>query len=406
MNGLQKNFKNIFQLKTMCHQALLKARRTCTSRMKYSTEAKPHKKEGSYRMNRWQFDGYSGLDGLVLANVRIPPLLKPGDILIKVSAASVNPLDTAMISGYGSGMLNIMRMMGNLERGIVDMNHIEFPLTVGRDFAGEVVAIGHGVTDVSIGDEVFGVVSPHCQGSHAEYVITPSSNVARIPEGVSPEDAASLPYAGLTAYSATVVSGMLIPSSAPGKRVLVLGASGGVGTFLCQMLSAWGAEVVGVCSADAMELVMSLGATYALDYRDPVTKEILLGDAGFDLIIDAAGTDDIDYMKALKPWVGASYVTLSPPFLRNADDLGVPGGVLKSLREVVCRNVTTLREGRAYKWAFFMPNPWALKLIATMLKDNKIRAVIDRVFSFEEVPSAYESLLKGHTRGKVIIKVP
>ncbi|XP_066978758.1 reticulon-4-interacting protein 1 homolog, mitochondrial-like isoform X2 [Macrobrachium rosenbergii] len=405
MSAMQRSLLNIIHRKTSCYQTFLKARHLCTSQMKLSIEAEPSEKAGSFRMRRWQFDGYSGLDGVVLANVRVPPILKPGDVLVKVSAASVNPLDTAMLGGYGSGMLNIMRMMSQLEQGIADMNHIEFPLTVGRDFAGEVVAIGHGVTDMSIGDKVFGVVSPHCQGSHAEYVVTSSSNVTSIPEGISPEDAASLPYVGLTAYSATVISGLLTPGRALGKRVLVLGASGGVGTFLCQMLSGWGAEVVGVCSADAMELVLSLGATHTLDYRDPATKEILLGDAGFDLVIDAAGTDDIDYVKSLRPWVGASYVTLSPPFLHNADNLGIAGGVVKSLRQVVCKNATILTEGRAYKWAFYMPNPWALKHIASLLKTNKIRAVIDKVFPFEEVPAAYETLLNGHTRGKIVIKV-
>ncbi|KAK7086572.1 Reticulon-4-interacting protein 1, mitochondrial [Halocaridina rubra] len=376
-----------------------------TSQSNHNAEAKTAERTSPLRMRRWQIDGYNGLEGVTLASGRVPPISKPGDLLIKVSASSVNPIDTAMISGYGNGMLNIMRLMDQFQQGIFDINQIEFPLTVGRDFAGEIVAVGQGVTKYSVGDRVFGVVSPQSQGSHAEYVVASGVNVCKVPRDTSLEDAASIPYVGLTAWSAAVVSGMMFKNTAPGSRILILGASGGVGTFLCQMLSAWGAEVVGVCSSDAMDFVLSVGATHALNYKDPATKELLIADGGFKLVIDAAGTDDMDYLKALKPWVGSSYVTLSPPFLRNTDDLGIAGGLAKSVRQVVCKNATSLSEGRAYKWAFYMPNPWALQQIANMISENKIRAVIDKVFPFEEVPTAYEHVLNGHARGKTVINV-
>lgn len=403
MHGIHR--RNLLRLVNPSARQLLRSHGLGTTQNQCSAAAEPALRAIPQRMRRWQFEGYGGLEGITLANVRVPPILKPGDLLVKVSAASINSIDIAMISGYGNGMLNIMRAMDQLQQGIIDTNRIEFPLTVGRDFAGEVVAVGQGVTKLSLGDQVFGVVSPQCQGSHAEYVVASASNVCEIPEAIDPEDAASLPYVGLTAWSATVVSGMLTPGRAPGTRVLILGASGGVGTFACQMLSAWGAEVVGVCSSDAIDLVLGLGAAHALNYEDPATKALLLGDAQFDLIIDAAGTDDKDYVKALRPWVGASYVTLSSPFLRNTDNLGIVGGLAESLRQVLCKNATSLPEGRAYKWAFYMPNPWALKQIATMVSEKKIQPVIDKVFSFEEIPAAYEHVLNGRSRGKTVIKV-
>lgn len=355
-------------------------------------------------MRAWQTCGYDGVDGLQMERVRVPPVLRPGDLLVKVHAASVNPIDTAVIGGYGRDVLNVMRLVGQLEQGSTTAP-TEFPLTVGRDFAGEVVSVGHGVEGVAVGDKVLGVVSPQAQGTHAEYVITSASNVCLMPDTVTHEEAASVPYAGLTAWSAAVVSGMVTPTLAPRTRVLVLGAAGGVGTVLCQLLVAWGAQVVGVCSSDALGLVASLGVE-PLDYKDPATKDTLIADGGFNLVINAAGTDDLDYVHALRPWIGSSYVTLSPPLLRNIDDSGLAVGLLKSVKEVVCRNTSSLSEGRAYKWAFYMPNPWALKQITKLLSTHQIRPVVDKVFPFTEAPAAYRSVMEGHARGKTVISVP
>ncbi|XP_042873686.1 reticulon-4-interacting protein 1 homolog, mitochondrial-like [Penaeus japonicus] len=358
-----------------------------------------------YRMKAWQSNGYDGVEGLSLNVVRVPPILRPWDVLVKVQAASVNPIDTAVINGYGEKVLNIMRALGRAEQGIFDINQIEFPLTVGRDFSGEIIAVGKAVENVAVGDQVWGVVSPQRQGSHAEYVVAAASNVCSRPTNITSEEAASIPYAGLTAWSTVVVSGLITQYTAPRTRVLLLGASGGVGSFMCQMLSVWGAQVVAVCSEDALEMVTSLGAVEALDYRNPETKELLIADQGFDVVINAAGADDLDYLKALKPWMGSSYVTLSPPFLRNTDELGILPGFLKSLKQVACRNVTSLSEGKAYKWAFYMPNPFALKEISNLMSKNKIRPVIDKVFPFEAAPDAYGHVINGRARGKTVISL-
>ncbi|XP_027227783.2 reticulon-4-interacting protein 1 homolog, mitochondrial [Penaeus vannamei] len=356
-----------------------------------------------YRMKAWQSNGYDGVDGLSLNVVRVPPILRPWDVLVKVQAASVNPIDTAVINGYGGKVLNIMRTLGRAEQGIFDINQIEFPLTVGRDFSGEVVALGKAVKNVAVGDQVWGVVSPQRQGSHAEYVVAAASNVCSRPTNITSEEAASIPYAGLTAWSTVVVSGLITEYTAPRTRVLLLGASGGVGSFMCQMLSVWGAQVVAVCSEDASDLVTSLGAVEVLDYRNPETKDLLIADQGFDVVINAAGPDDLDYLQALRPWMGSSYITLSPPLLRNTDELGILPGFIKSLKQVACQNVSSLSEGRAYKWAFYMPNPFALKEISNMMSKNKIRPVIDKVFPFEAAPDAYTHVINGHARGKTVI---
>lgn len=369
-----------------------------------STSVAEAESASGLRMRAWQVSNYDGVDGLSLCSVRTPPVLQPGDLLVRVHAASVNPIDTAIIRGYGGRVLNTMRAMGRFKQGVFDENQVEFPLTAGRDFAGEVVYVGQGVKTVKIGDKVFGVVSPQNQGSHAEYVVTSACNVCLVPENVSAEEAASIPYTGLVAWSAVTVSGMLTAGTAPRSRVLVIGASGGVGTFLCQLLSVWETQVVGLCRSDAQEMVASFGVE-ALDYRDPATKDMLIADGGFDLVINASGVNDIDYMKALKPWMGASYVTLSPPLLRNIDDMGMVNGLFKSAKDLLCKNAAALSEGRTYRWCFFMPNPNALKQITEMLASHKIRPVIDKVFPFGETPEAYHYVINGHARGKTIISM-
>ncbi|MPC56217.1 Reticulon-4-interacting protein 1, mitochondrial [Portunus trituberculatus] len=146
----------------------------------------------------------------------------------------------------------------------------------------------------------------------------------------------------------------------------------------CSVMHIMLVQVVGVCSNDALGLVTSLGAD-ALDYTDPATKDVLRTDGRFDLVINAAGADDLDYLDALRPWMGSSFVTLSPPLLRNIDSDGMILGLLKSVKEVVCRNTSSLSEGRAYKWAFYMPNPWALNQITKMLSTYKVRYLTDSI---------------------------
>ncbi|XP_045595452.2 reticulon-4-interacting protein 1 homolog, mitochondrial [Procambarus clarkii] len=356
------------------------------------------------RMKAWQTSRYDGVDGLSLCSVRTPAVLDPGDLLVRVHAASVNPIDTKIIKGYGDKVLNMMRAMDRVKQGTFKEEERKFPLTGGRDFAGEVVCVGQNVKGVVAGDQVLGVVSPQHQGSHAEYVVTAACNVCLKPENVSTEEAASIPYAGLTAWSAVTLTGMVTATTAPQSRILIIGASGGVGIFLCQLLSSWGAEVVGLCSSDAQGMVASFGVE-TMDYRDAATKSMLIADGGFDVVINASGVEDLDYMKALKPWKGASYVTLTSPLLRNIDDLGMMVGLVKSTKDLLWRNVTSLSEGRTYKWSFYTPNPCALKQITEMLASQKIRPVVDKVFPFTETPEAYSYVINGHARGKTVISM-
>lgn len=399
--AIQQNIFSKVNIPSVTHQ---QKQKICASYRKlYSTNSQDDKRH--HRMRAWQIYDYEGVEGARIEMARIPHVSRPTQMIVKVEAASINPLDTAMINGYGSNMINLLRKLDKAEKGIWTQDEIEFPLTVGRDFAGEVLYVGESVKDIKVGDKVMGVVSPQGQGSHAEYVVTSENNVCRLPENITAIEGCSLPYVGLTAYSAIVVSGGISQSNALGKRVIVLGASGGVGTFATQLLTAWGAEVYGVCSADSLEMVTNLGAVEALDYRDPEAMERIFKDGNFDLVLDACGTDDMVYMEALRPWMGSSYVTLTSPMMRNTDSSGIIPGLVESARDVFCKNVRSVQDGKVYKWAFYMPNPKALQEICKLVSKGMIRPIIDKVYPFDEALEAYQYVQTGNTQGKTVINL-
>ncbi|KAK2576135.1 hypothetical protein KPH14_007465 [Odynerus spinipes] len=231
--------KNILKLRSAIHDVQLRYLAQLVPKYKESIENK---------MLAWQIHSYGDLDELKLSNVRIPLITKPTEVLIKVQAASVNPIDIAMTRGYGATLLNLMRKARSI--GAYGSNDlIEFPLTLGRDFSGVVVSKGHGVGDkLKLGDEVWGVVPVEKQGCHANYVVVESNLAKRRPQNLSYTEAASILYAGLTAWSALWITGGLCYKTSIGtrlnRRVLVLGGSGGVGTMAIQLLKAWNMHYV------------------------------------------------------------------------------------------------------------------------------------------------------------------
>lgn len=351
-------------------------------------------------MQAWQISGYGGADKLQLNSLAKTPIIKsPTDIIVKVHAASVNPLDVRMMEGYGATTFNFVRQANKCS-----LSSNEFPLVLGRDFSGTVVHIGKKVKDIKCGDEVWGASSPWDKGSHAEYVLTSVCNVSRKPTSINHVEASSFPYAGLTAWSALTCFGGLLEKSAYGKRVLVVGGSGGVGTFAVQILKAWGADVTATCSADAVEMLQNLGVYNVLDYQDPDFKQQLREMKGFDLILDCIGKDyPALTINLLKSWRNTKYVTLVSPLLKNADDNGLLLGTFKSSIQAALDTVMSVKDGTSFRWAYFIANGCALKKIAQMVDSKQVIPVLERTYPFDEVPQAYEKVLGGHARGKIVI---
>jgi NADPH:quinone reductase-like Zn-dependent oxidoreductase len=308
-------------------------------------------------------------------NLEQIPKPAPADdrVLVRVHAAAVNPLDWH----YVAGKPYIMRGMAGFGA--------PHDIRLGVDFAGTVEAVGRNVTRFKPGDEVYG----GADGSFAEYV-TPRAlgSMALKPANMSFAQAATVPIAAVTALQALRDQGHL----KRGQKVLINGASGGVGTFAVQIAKDMGAQVTAVCSGRNAAMVQSLGADQVIDYT---RTDFTTLPARYELIIDTVGTHSIsDYRRVLTP--GGTLVIVGGP----SDDvwLGPLTGALKA---------TAIAPFVPEKLVFFMAqlNPEDLDLLRGMLEAGKLTPVIDRHYPLAQAREAVSYLRQGHARGKVVIDV-
>jgi len=316
-----------------------------------------------------------------VANLKLEEIEKPipndDQILVRVRAASVNPYDWHFVEGTPY----VMRAMGVGLRKPKDIQ-------LGVDFAGTVEAVGKNVTQFKPGDEVFGGRG----GAFAEYVCPRATRaVALKPASVSFEDAASVNIAGITALQALRDKGKV----QPGQKVLINGASGGVGTFAVQIAKSLGADVTGVCSTRNVDLVKSLGADHVIDY----TKEDFTKSAErYDVMLDNVGNHSLSECKGVLTPTG-KYVLIGGG---GASDQGFLGGLGKALWAMVFSKFVNQQMGMMMADA----NHNDLTILADMMQSGKIKPVIDRTYkSLSEVPDAIRYLEEGHARGKVVISV-
>lgn len=354
-------------------------------------------------MSAWVIDQY-GTNGSLkyTEELPVPTVSSPSEVMIRVHAASLNPLDISMRGGYGAKILKFRR-----DPLSVMHDDSEFPLILGRDVSGVVEDCGSEVTHVVPGDEVWATVPPWKQGSLAEFVTLTEYEVSHKPKLLSHTEAASIPYVANTALSALVNAGGLCRDSSSNKRVLITGGSGGVGTFSIQLLKAWGAHVTVTCSQNAEGLVRGLGADEVVDYTARDSLEQLEMMEKFDVILDNVGGETEQWaMGLLKPWSGAKYVTLVTPLLLNTDSLGLMGGILQagcSLHSKVIQNV--MSSGVFYRWGFYAPDGPALDEVSKLVDAGMILPVVEAQFPFTQVPQAFQKLENGHARGKTVVRV-
>ena len=300
------------------------------------------------------------------------PAAGPGDVLVRVRAASLNAGDWYAVTG-----LLVARLGQGLRR----------PKSPGvaSDLAGVVEAVGEDVTLFSPGDDVFGMRG----GALAEYVAVPEDRalVQKAAE-VSFEDAAAIPVAALTALQALRDHGRL----EAGQRVLVNGASGGVGTFAVQIAKALGAEVTAVCSTRNVETARSLGADAVVDYT---REDFTTGGEHYDLVLDVAGS---------RPWRELRRV-LTPH--ARVVVIGAKRGnrVLGPLAHVVRMRLASV--GSSRKMVFFIakPNKDDLAFVQQLVVDGKVRPVIEQRYELADAPQALTYLGEGHARGKLVVTI-
>jgi NADPH:quinone reductase-like Zn-dependent oxidoreductase len=298
------------------------------------------------------------------------PEPEPDGVLVRVRAASVNRVDWYDVTGRPW-----------VARPMTGLRGPKSP-PVGGDFAGTVEAVGADVTDLEPGDDVFGVAS----GSFAEYGGAKKA-VAPKPANVSFEEAAAVPVAGLTALQGLRDHGRL----QPGQRVLVNGASGGVGTFAVQIAKALGAEVTAVCSTRNVEQARSLGADYVIDYtQDDFAKS----GRRYDLMLDIAGS---------RPWRHCT------PVLRPNARLVIIGGegnpLIGPLGHIAATWLAALPGKR--KATFFVANLNRpdLAFLGELLESGRVKPVIEKRYELAEVPDALRYMGEGHARGKLVITI-
>src|SRR3954447_3570853 len=316
-----------------------------------------------------------------LANVKLEDVEKPtptdNQLLVRIRAASLNPYDWHFIEGTPY----IMRVMGVGLRKPKDIR-------LGVDYSGVVEAIGKNVTQFKAGDEVFGGRG----GAFAEYICVRADRggVALKPANLSFEEAASINIAGMTALQGLRDKGKV----QPGQKVLINGASGGVGTFAVQIAKSLGAEVTGVCSTRNLELVRSLGADHVIDY----TKEdFAKTDQRYDVILDNVPNHSLSECRSILNPKGI-YVMIGGGGPNDNRWVGPFGRIIHALltKPFIKQKMGMMMADTDQK---------DLNFLADLMQSGKVKPVIDRTYKLNQIPEAIRYLEEGHARGKVVIAV-
>jgi NADPH:quinone reductase-like Zn-dependent oxidoreductase len=298
------------------------------------------------------------------------PIPKDDEVLVKVHAASVNAADWHLLTAD----IFLVRLMGG---GLLKPKDTR----LGADIAGRVEAVGRNVKQFRPGDEVFGDIS---HGSFAEYVCAHEDALALKPAKMTFEQAVAVPLAAFTALQGLRDKGQI----KLGQKVLINGASGGVGTFAVQIAKSFGTEVTGVCSTRNVDLVRSLGADHVIDYMQ---EDFTKNGQRYDLIFDAVGNRSVsDYKRALSPngiCAVAGFTTL--PHLFQVLVLG------SWVSRTGSKKIGQMETAK--------PNQKDLVFMKELLEAGKVVPVIDRTYPLSEVPEAIRYLEAGHAKGKVVI---
>ncbi|GEA82149.1 NADP-dependent oxidoreductase [Cellulomonas uda] len=302
------------------------------------------------------YSRYGGADVLELTE-QPTPKVGADTVLVRVRAASVNPVDWKLRQGYLDAIMDV-----------------RFPVVPGWDVAGVVESVGLDTPELQVGDEVFGYVRKDWVhgGTFAEYVSAPVRTLARKPTTLSFEEAAAVPLAGLTAYQSIRRAGVTA-----GQTVLVHAAAGGVGGFAVQIAAALGATVVGTASEANHEYLRALGAQ-AVTYGDGLVERVrALAPDGVDVVLDYGSPDA---------------VATAPSVLRA-------GGTIASIVDAKARDEL----GGHYVWV--RPDSADLAALGALIDDGKVGVEVAQVFDLADAAAAHEASASGHVRGKVVVRV-
>src|ERR1043166_5766037 len=295
----------------------------------------------------------------VLKYEEVPrPLPKEDQILVRVIAAGVNPVDASIRSG------KYAKFFGTT-----------LPLVPGGDIAGMVEKIGAKVTKFKEGDPVYAYISLQNNGGYAEFALTAEKEAAPKPESLSYEEAAAVPIVALTAWQALIDVAKL----SAGQTVLIDGGAGGVGSFAIQIAKARGAKVIATASTANQDLLKQLGADIAIDYTRQKFEDVA---KGVDVVLDSIGKDKLARSYAVVKKGGIIVSLVARPNQSELDKHGIRGTALS-----------------------VEPNSEELAEIGKLIDDKKIKVIVSQTFPLSEARKAQEQVATGHTRGKIVLKV-
>ncbi len=286
------------------------------------------------------------------------PVPAAGEVLIKIYASGVNPIDYKIRAGHAAGRFPT-----------------HFPLIPGWDVSGEIEAVGTGVLNFKPGDEVYSRPDPTRDGSYAEYVVVKADQVSRKPKSIDHDKAAAVPLAGLTAWQGLFDHGHL----QAGQKVLIHAASGGVGTYAVQFAKWKGAYVIGTASGENFDFLYDLGADEVIDYKKEKFEDKL---KDIDLVFDLIGGDTQKRSLQVLKKGGRLITTVGPENQDAAQAKGiqVAGFMALSL-------------------------PAELQQIADLVDAGKVKPVVTEIFPLKDAARAHIKIESGHTRGKIVLKV-
>jgi NADPH:quinone reductase-like Zn-dependent oxidoreductase len=322
-------------------------------------------------------DGYGAPERVLRLETVDRPSVSKDEVLIRVRATSVNTPDWITVTGVPY----LLRLRSGLRKPSTPLR--------GTDVAGVVEAVGTNVTDLQPGDEVFGSLwdaTLATSGTFAELAVAPASQLIRKPADLTFEEAAGSVMSGITA----LLNIRDVGKVGPGTRVLINGASGGVGTFAVQIAKALGAEVTGVCSTRNIELVRSLGADHVVDYTE---EDFTRGEQRYDVILD----------NVMNHPPSATARVLTPTGTLIPNSVGTKGGFFGSLPRIARAALMGLGSTKVQPSTTVVVNRENLDALAALLESGDVKVVIDKTHALGETPTAVAHMLGHHARGQVVV---
>jgi alcohol dehydrogenase len=332
-------------------------------------------------MKAFVLDRYGRGQPLRLADVP-EPVLKGGDVLVEIHAASVNPIDYKIRTGEFKLILPF-----------------KLPVALGSDLAGVVTKVGAGVTRFKPGDAVFAHPDASIIGTFAEYIAVPEADLALKPDSLTMEEAASVPLVALTAWQALFERATV----KAGDKVFIQAGSGGVGVFAIQLAKHAGAIVATTAGAGSADLVRSLGADIVIDYRSQDFATVL---SDYDFVLNSQDAETLTKsLGILKP--GGRAISISgPPDPAFAKAIGANWFVQQVMRLLSAKVRRQAKsKGVTYEFLFMQANGAQLAGIAALIDAGSVRTVVDRVFPFTDTNAAMAYVETGRAKGKVVIKI-